>query len=466
MVKKLAILLLLIISIQLISLIPVAASSTFGEVAAVSALLVERDNGIILHEKDIFIHHPADSLTKVMTLLLATEAVELQRIIETEVIEMTDTAWEYLSESSATQSILSGQKMTYKDLMYSAIIGNASEACYMLALRLAGNVDAFVRMMNDKASELGCNDTNFVNPDGAYHPDQYTTAYDMYLIYNEALKNDLFSEIAGTYRHTTEQNSETESRTLISSNSLLNINGVYYYRYCQSGIGTGVGGNSYEGGYSLVSSAEEDGLTLISVVLGAGEIMNADQSVTLLHYFETNRLFLWGYENFGWRDILKTTDLLARVPVLHGNGADFVNVRPDRSFSMLLETSVPTSEFKLDMTIFSEVNDTPLVAPISAGDVLGEVVVTRNGEIYDTIALVANTNIDISPAEIAKRGVLSILDISWVRWLIFALIVIIFIYTVLVIRYNIIRRRRLRKIRAAKNELIREKQENVNDDFF
>ncbi|MCL2627530.1 MAG: D-alanyl-D-alanine carboxypeptidase [Oscillospiraceae bacterium] len=459
MVKKTAIILIFIISLQFLAFIPAAASSHFGNIAASSAILAEKGTGIVLFDKNMHQRHPADSLTKVMTLLLAAQAIENDEISDNELIEITDAAWHDIDGSSTTQGISPGSVMTFIDLMYAAFVGSSNEACNMIALRLAGNIKSFVDIMNNNAAELGLADTNFVNPHGQHHSNQYTTAYDMYVLYSEASKSVLFNEISSTYRHVTERSEETDSRNLVSTNSLLNQNGIYFYRYCNSGIAS----ITYEGGHSLVAAAEEEGLSLISVVLGAKAIINDDESVNLQHFTETHRLFLWGYQNFGWREILKTTDLLARVPVLHGSGADSVNVRPEEPLTLLLDNSIPSESFIFNITIFSEVRNSPLVAPIEAGDKLGEVIITFNGVEYAKIALVANTNIELNGIEFMRRQISDILSTPLARNIIIVLIIIVAIYAALVIRYNIMRINRLRRIRDAKNEIIRERHEDFRD---
>jgi len=458
MLRKAAIVLILVISTQLLLIPTAAALVPFRDVQARSAILAEKETGTVLFEYNIYQRHPADSLTKIMTLLLAAYAVENDEISDNELIEMTESAWIDIDEDMPTLEIEPGEEMTFIDLMYSAFLGNASEAANMLALRIAGSVDAFVRMMNEQAVEIGCLNTRFVNPHGKYDENQYTTAHDMLLLYTEAIKCMLFKEVAGTFRHVTESTDDFEARTLTSSNSLLNQSSVYYYRFCTSGINS----ETYEGGYSVVASAEEDGMTLISVVLGSDIEIFEDESTNIRGFSETHRLFLWGYSQFEWRDIIKTTDLLAKVPVLHGAGGDFVNARPVDSLTLLIDKSIANEAFEKVITIYSNEDD-PLVAPVSAGDVLGEVVIIRDGVEYARMKLIANTNIDLNGVEYIRRQVSELLATSTARNVMFVLIALVLLYAALVIRYNIVRANRLRRIKNAKNDIIRERHENFRE---
>jgi len=459
MLKKTALFLLFVFIIQAVLIIPAAATTGFRDLAAKSAILAERENGIILYENNATLRHPADSLTKIMTLLLAVYAIESDEISDNEIITMTEAAWHDMTEDSPTLDIYPGEEMTFIDLMYSAYVGNANEACNMLALRISGNITSFVTLMNNTAREIGAENTRFMNPHGEYHDSQYTTARDLLLIFSEALNSPLFMEISGTFRHITESTEEFESRTMTSSNALINPSSRYYNRYCLSGRDSG----TYEGGHSAVSYAEEDGLSLISIILGSDVHILEDESAEMRNFTETLRMYQWGFSQFSWRDILKTTDLLARVEVLHGSGADFVNARPAESLSLLLDNSIPIEEFERRITIFSARRNEPLVAPINAGDVLGEVVITRDGEEIARVDLVANTSINLSGVEYIRGQVSDLLATNTARNVIIVLAALLILYIVLVVRYNIVRANRLRRIKNAKNDIIRERHQNFRD---
>ena len=459
MVKRIAFILVLVIMIQAFAGLTVTASVPFRDLAAQSAILVEKDSGTVLFQQNAHTRHPADGLAKIMTLLLASYAVENDVISDNELVTMTEAAWLDLEDYESPLNILPGEEMTFIDLMYSAYVGNAREANNMLAIRIARSVDAFVDMMNITVLDFGAENTRFVNPHGRFHSGQYTTAFDQYLIFKEAMNSALFAEVAGTFRHITEAIYEYESRTFTSSNLLINPSSRHYVRHCVAGRDS----SSFEGGYSLVAFADDDRLALISVVLGSYVHVFEDESTDTRSFSETVRLFHWGNEQFSWRDILKTTDLLARVPVMHGAGADFVNARPESSVTLLLNEAVETESFIRDVTIYSIDNDEPLVAPINAGEVLGEVVVTRDGVEYARLPLVANTNISLNGIEFIRRQIMDMLATDIARNIIIVLVAVLLLYIALVIRYNIVRINRMRKIRNAKKELIDERQQNFKE---
>jgi len=442
-----------------------SAAVPFQNLAAEIALLAEADSGEVLYPpagpRSGSIHntHPADGLVKIMMLLVAVTAVDNKEADLNEIIEMTETAWSAIGAGRTTMGITPGEEMTLLDLMYCAYMGGASEACNMVAERIAGSVEAYIDMMNERAAELGCENTNFVNTHGQYNENQYTTAYDLYLIFKEAMKYELFTEISGIYRYTIEETNRSGPRNIVSSNSLLNQSGKYFFRYCLSGMTSA----TYEGGYSLVSFAESDGLSLISVVLGSDVVIHEDESTDIRSLTESRRLFEWGFSQFGWRTILSSSELVEKVPITHGAGADFVNVRPETSITLLLDKDVPPEAFIRSITIFSEANNEPLVAPINAGDVLGELTLSRGGAEIATVSLIANTSIDLHSFQYIRMQVLEVLSSEIARYIIIILSSLLFIYILLVVRYNIIRRKRFNRIREAKRKLADERRQLKED---
>jgi D-alanyl-D-alanine carboxypeptidase len=226
---------------------------------------------------------------------------------------------------------------------------------------------------------------------------------------------------------------------------------------------------SFEGGYSFVGVAESDGLALISIVLGSDVVMHEDESADMRNLTEARRLFEWGFSNFGMRTILSSTMPFVSVPVLHGAGADSVNLRPDSSLILLLDNGIVTDEyFEERVTIYSVENEEPLIAPIVAGEVLGEVTIVRrrDGFEFETILLVANTGIDLHPVEYIRMQISEALGSPIARNVIIILSVLVAGYIALVVRYNIIRHKRILAIREAKNKIIEERQsKSTRDDF-
>ena len=443
-----------------LSPIPVKAAAPFDNLVAKAAVLVESDSGAVLFEHNKDMHHPADGLTRVMTMILALTAVGNGDANLGEFIVMTDSALSGLPSTGMANRIRSGEEMTLIDLMYCAFIGGSTEACNLIAEHIAGSVDAFVVMMNERAELIGCENTNFTNPHGVHNDNQYTTAYDMFLIYREALTFPVFEDISGTFRYTIEPTNKTDSRRLTGSNSLLNTAGKYYFRSCTSGLAS----ITYEGGHSFVGAAESEGLAQIVVVLGSDVVMLPDESAEMRNLTEAARLFQWGFAEFSWRTILSTGMIVAKAAVLHGDGADYVNLCPESDIRLLIDNDVPDSDFINNVIIYADRDREPLIAPVEAGDVLGEVTVTRRDPktgkliVYDTLRLVANTDVKLNRLQFVKMQLDDALSSRTARLIVWILTVLVIGYVGLVIRYNVMRSKRAKKIREAKIKLIEERQ--------
>jgi len=453
--RKTAIAAILITVAMLLSSQPADAAAPFSDLEAQAALLAEVDTGTVLFERNMNVRHPADSLAKVMTMILALTAIENGDASIYDFVVMTESAMFDITSRSTTQGISVGEEMPLLDLMYCAFIGSANEACNLIAEYIAGDVGAFVDMMNDRAEDLGCEGTNFTNPHGQYSDDQYTTAMDQYRIFREAISYQLFLEISGVFRHTIEGTNKAEQRRLVGTNSLVNSSGKYHYRPCNSGLASA----TYEGGYSYVGFAESDGMSLIVVVLGSDVIMFEDESAEMRNLTEARRLFEWGFSEFGWRVILVAGELVGKAPIIHGAGADFVNLRAETEIKELLDNDIPDSAFVRNVTIYSVDSEEPLYAPVLAGEVLGEVTITRGGVDYGTVLLTANTTVELNRLQFIRMQVMELANSSTARTVIWVLVILVVLYTALVVRYNIVRIRRMRKIREAKRKLAEERQQ-------
>ena len=158
-----------------------------------AAVLVEYNTGKILYEKNSTQKIYPASTTKIMTALLVLENCTL-----TDMVTVSPTALESIPDGYVTCNLQVGEEISVEDLMYALMVPSANDAACVLAEHVAGSVQAFSNMMNQKALDLGCTNTHFVNPNGIHDDAHYSTAYDMYLIANEAVKNPLLKKFITT----------------------------------------------------------------------------------------------------------------------------------------------------------------------------------------------------------------------------------------------------------------------------
>lgn len=226
-------------------------------VSAQSAVLIEAESGNIICAKNADQRLPMASTTKIMTALTALELSSPEQIICVDARAVgVEGSSIYLTE---------GEQLTLEQLLYALLLESANDAAVAIAIGISGSVEAFAAEMNRIAAELGLKDTHFVNPHGLDDEEHYTTAYELALLTQHALKNDLLRTIVST-RKTTIPHAGTDGvRLLINHNKLLRL-----YEGC-IGVKTGFTKRS---GRCLVSAAQKDGVTLIAVTLNAPDDWN------------------------------------------------------------------------------------------------------------------------------------------------------------------------------------------------
>ena len=407
----------------LVSLLSVPASA-FEEidVDARAALLVEKETGEILYEKNAHEKNYPASITKLTVALLVFEAIDAGQLSLDQPITAHESAFEGLSIYGSTAGIKVGEVLTVEQLLNCMLIVSANETCNILAEAVCGegNISQFVQRMNERAAALGCENTHYVNTSGLHDPDHYTTAWDIYLITRALMPYEKFMEICNSKSYTVPATNMTEKpRELHSTNFLISnwrARG-YVYRDAQ-GIKTG---STEEAGHCLVSSAVRGDRQLVSVVLGAEKITLADGKSTLTKSFsETIRLFDYGFDCFSRREVVSADELVREVPVALSSEANYVVAHPAESITRMLPTELDLSELTRDITLPDSVD-----APIAAGDELGEMTVSYNGTVYGTVKLLALSDVSASWLLVARRDVADFFSRTVVRIVLVVLLLLI-----------------------------------------
>ena len=430
-----------------------AEAATNPNILANAAILVETDTGKVLYSHNENTRVPPASLTKIMTVMLAVEAYEKGEIALDDMVTVSENAYYDVTDDGSTLEIAVGEEVSFKDLLYAALLASANEACNILAEYISGDINTFIELMNKRAIELGCEDTHFANTHGLPNDDHYTTAHDLYLIADNAMKLPLFSQISATVEYVIPANSSVDERQLKTTNNLLIPDSRYYYDLA-TGVKTGY---TAAAGYCLVSTAENDDMNLLSVVLGTESVIIDDGSTQIRSFSESKRLLQWGFDSYSYQTILSTLDLLAEIPVSLGDGADAVVLRPKKSIVALLDNDIDISNMQLVVRVFNDETGNELCAPVSQGDVLGSVSVKLDGVNYGTIDLVANTSVSLNRSEYLQKKIMDTFSNTYVKLLIVFLVLLFCSYIGFVIVYN---RNRKRK-RAIADDVARRKIEEL-----
>ena len=434
------------------------------DIHARCALLCDLESGQTYYARNADQKAYPASLTKVMTVLLALEALDRGEVQLTDEITAGADARQGLDEESSTAGIQPGEVLTLEQYLYCAMISSANEACNVIASYLAGSIDAFVQRMNDRAAELGCTGTHFMNPHGMPDENHYTTAADLRLITEEALKYPLFETLFNTLSYSIPATNMSDARVLQNTNGLINPNAVMYPNYLYepaAGIKTG---HTNAAGYCLISTAEKNTVRLLCVILGSDTGEKDDGTTDFHNFTDTIDLYEWLYNHFSIQTVVSADTPMADVAVEMGSDADRVTVHPQSDLAAVLPNDTDLSLYQKDITIFSERDETPVIAPVHAGDVLGELVVSKDGQELGRIPLVASVDVSLSHGVYLKQGLHNFFAKPVVLIVLLIVLAVVIAYLVSYIRYQRRRRQRAQEMRRRRQQeeaLYRKQQEEA-----
>ena len=372
-------------------------------VDAKAALLIDPETEEILYEQNSHdILYPA-SVTKIMTCLLVLEAIDDGRLSKSQVITASETAISEVPPDGSNVGIKVGEELTVEELLYCIMLSSANEGCNMLAEAIDGSISAFVARMNQKARDLGCEDTNFCNTNGLPDVGHYTTAWDLYLITKEARTYPDFMPLVDTIYHQVPATNMAEPRELYTTNYLISSYKTNYYIY-QGAHGIKTGSTS-AAGYCLVSSADRDDRSLLTVVLGADRVVTPEITLTY-SFIETSKLFDHGFDDFDRKVLLAGDELVGEVGVELSQQQNTVKVHPSQEIERLVPADLdPVKDVDRITTYESE----SVEAPVVKGQVMGTITLKSGDTVYGTVDLLADEDVAVSRLLVFRRDLLDFL---------------------------------------------------------
>ena len=439
--KKFAAVMAVFMFLSFFSVLPAKAVSFTpdSEIYSEAAYLLNLDTGIVIYEKNPEkMQYPA-SLTKIMTAILALENIpDLDNTMITAPAYLFD---ELYQTGASTADFRPYETASAKDLMYGMILQSACEAASILADYVGqGSIPKFIEMMNTKAQELGATSTNFVNPHGLFDENQYTTARDMAIITQYAMKLSKFNEIANTVSYTIgPSNKHTESRTVTHTNLMLDQGrgGQYYYQYAK-GIKTGT---LDESGRCLVSTASKDGYNYLLVTLNAPQ-KDENGANKFYNFLDAITLYNWAFKYFQYTNILTTKEEIGQVPVQFSAGNDYVLVEAAEEYSTLWPSTLDLSAVQRVVTLEDQV-----VAPVQKGAKLGTLELRLSGETLTTVDLIARESLERSELDYNIYLAKQFMSSTWFKVGVAAVAALILLYIVVHISVNRKKRRKVKNVR-------------------
>lgn len=328
-----------------------------------SAALMDASSGRILYEKEGSKKLPMASTTKIMTCIIV-----LENSTGDEVVTISSNA---AKQPDVQLNANSGDQYYIKDLLYALMLESYNDVAVALAEHIGGSVEGFAVLMNEKAKQLGCEQTNFVTPNGLDATEHYTTATDLCKIASYAVQNSSFLEITNTLNYTFHELTTNKAYQISNKDGFLSMyQGAF-------GIKTGFTGNA---GYCFVGAANRQDTTLISAVLGSGWPPNKTYK-----WSDTKTLMDYGFEHFSKQIFFNDTLTIPDVEVINGYSST-LPLQHDTSSMEILATG--TESTKIVALIPSS-----LTAPIKKGTKIGELKYYINEECYQTSSVFAAASI-------------------------------------------------------------------------
>lgn len=241
-----------------------------------SVIVMEAATGTVLYEKNSEEAHYPASITKILTTLIALENSDLN-----EVVTFSDASIDNTEGSGIARDY--GEQMTMEQCLYAVMLESANECAYAVAEHVAGSIESFVELMNQKVKEIGCTNTHFANPHGLHDENHYTTCKDMALIAKAAYQNETFRIITGTKIYTIPPTNKHEEETILRNHHDMLVP-YHYTKYVYDGCVGGKTGYTDAARSTLVTYAERDGMTLICVVMKTESPNQWTDTINILDY--------------------------------------------------------------------------------------------------------------------------------------------------------------------------------------
>lgn len=334
-------------------------------------LLLECGTGTMVYAKNPDAQREPASLTKLMTCLLALEHLSL----DTE-ITVTESALADMDPDGSSSGLLAGETYTAEELLYCLMVESANDAALVLAETIGGSQEGFVQMMNDKAEALGCTGTHFANPHGLHDDDHYTTARDIARILMAALEYETFQEIYATSTYTLSSTNQQESRTIYTTDYLIDDNSSYY----DSRVVGGKTGFTTPAGRCVACIAQDETRTYLAVVLGASSYDSAGNTV-YGSFTTASALFDLGFDRLTVCEALPEWTAVDKAAVT--GGAKDATLITGSAATALLPVDYDTSLISVGYQITRE-----LAAPLAEDETVGTVSVLYDGVCVGQVPLV------------------------------------------------------------------------------
>ena len=364
----------------------------FEHIEAPNVLVGNTETGELLYGKNIDEKIYPASLTKLMTAILVVENCELD-----EIATVSENAVKSVPSGYVNANLQVGEELTIEDLLYVMLIPSANDAANVLAEYVGGNIESFATMMNTRAKEIGCTNTNFTNPSGLHQEEHTTTARDLLLIANEAYKKETIRKIICVTNYSLPQtNMYSGNQRVFTSTNYLILPSLTKF-YTESCLGGKTGYTEYAKN-CVVEYARKEDIPLTIIVLGANAKVKGQK------FLDAKEMLEYIFQNYNINQIVKKDDIYETIKIKKATKkTEMLKVKYKEDISILVKKGQIVSNKEV------EYNNTE--APIKAGDIVGNIKYNYNGKEY-RVELIAESDVEKSAMPIIITVILIILAIT------------------------------------------------------
>lgn len=418
--------------------------------SAKAVMLYERKSGTMIYSYNPDTRVDPSSMVKLMTALIAVETLDLQ-----EMATVSRAALDHVGVGvvSVKPRFSRGELVSVESLLYCMIAASDSDSAAVLAEYIAGNQDAFVAMMNQRAIELGCTDTNFTNAHGLFDENAYTTVRDICRIMDTALENEAFRTIFTAKSYTVPETNKADARQVLTTNWMMSKD--YTSRYFDARVTGGKTGTDGDGGRCLAITAEDNGMELLAVVMGAQPVYNEEDPNILDSFgsFEEMKVLLdRASETYEYRQVFYQGQTFSHYPV--AGGANNVVTTPANEASAVLPIGTESDELRW---VYGTAPDS-LTAPITAGQKITYIEIWYRDLCIAQTDLLAVNDVDIyvAPSEpempaktlLEEGGKITAVVLGVILGV--AVLIVLILFVIRYVRISAIRTRRRRRNRRSR----------------
>ncbi len=413
--------------------------------------MLDTAKAVILYELNsdtmVYAYNPdatiyPSSMVKIMTALVALEKGTLS-----DIVTVTRSALDNVAIGSVSAGLKRGEEISLEALLYCMMTASANDAASVIAEHIGGgSIDSFIQMMNDKAREIGCTNTNYTNVHGLHDEQTYTTARDICRLMEVALENEDFCKLFKADMYTVPATNKSEERVVQTTNNMM-VKGKKFYDARVTG---GKTGSTNQAGRCLIVTAEANGMNLLGIVMGAVPTYEEEGIVLKYHgnFEEMGALLDYGCNGFEYRQVFYDNQALIQYPV--SGGANNVVTRPVSELSTVLPVGIDEAKLKW---VYDKSVQT-IVAPVEQGQTIGNAQVWYGDTCLVQTEIVAMNAVGVYVApvipDLPEREEIDFTILFVILGILLG-IAVIFVLVLLIIRWINRAKRRARQRRRRQN---------------